>query len=151
MQAPMFSTGQDSTGQLSPTQISQRYRYWRPRLLISMVIGYATFYLTRKSINFVMPVMQLELGLSKGDIGLLGTLFYLCYGASKFISGIVCDRSQVRWFMGVGLMITGGAEHSVHVLPVAHRVTDCLGAERVLSGMGLAPLRQTAEQLVFAQ
>ncbi|WP_437214059.1 MFS transporter family glucose-6-phosphate receptor UhpC [Pectobacterium sp. LFLA-215] len=107
MHAPMFSTGQDSTGQLSPTQISQRYRYWRPRLLISMVIGYATFYLTRKSINFVMPVMQLELGLSKGDIGLLGTLFYLCYGASKFISGIVCDRSQVRWFMGVGLMITG--------------------------------------------
>jgi len=40
-----------------------------------MVIGYAAFYLTRKSVNFAMPVMQLELGLTKGDIGLLGTLF----------------------------------------------------------------------------
>lgn len=92
---------------LSATQISQRYRYWRPRLLVSMIIGYATFYLTRRSVNFTMPVMQLELGLTKDDIGLLGTLFYLCYGASKFISGMVCDRSQARWFMGVGLLITG--------------------------------------------
>lgn len=88
-------------------QISQRYRYWRSRLLISMIIGYAAFYLTRKSFNFVMPVMQLELGLDKGDIGWITSLFYLAYGSSKFVSGIFHDLTGYRWFMGVGLVMAG--------------------------------------------
>lgn len=96
-----------SSTPLDPLQVAQRYRYWRPRLLMSMIVGYAAFYLTRKSANYAMPVMQLELGLDKGDIGLLGTLFYLAYGSSKFVSGIVSDRTQARWIMGLGLTITG--------------------------------------------
>lgn len=92
---------------LTPEQITERYRYWRPRLLFAMVIGYAAFYLTRRSISHVMPVLQLELGLDKADIGLLGTLFYLVYGASKFFSGLLSDRCSARWFMGCGLIATG--------------------------------------------
>ena len=92
---------------LTPEQVNARYHYWRPRLMAAMVMGYAAFYLTRKSVNYAMPVMQLELGLDKGDIGLLGTLFYLAYGGSKFVSGIVSDRTQARWIMGIGLMMTG--------------------------------------------
>ena len=70
---------------LSATDVDKNFRYWRVHLLRSMVIGYAAFYLTRRSVTFAMPVMQLELGLTKGDIGLLGTLFYLACGGSKFI------------------------------------------------------------------
>ncbi|MBW6100568.1 hypothetical protein KZ774_21305 [Escherichia coli] len=33
------------------------------------------FYLTRKSVNYVLPALQTDLGLDKGDIGLLGSLF----------------------------------------------------------------------------
>ncbi|WP_242688760.1 MFS transporter family glucose-6-phosphate receptor UhpC [Photorhabdus tasmaniensis] len=91
----------------SQEQVSQRYRYWRSRLLISMIIGYAAFYLTRKSFNFVMPVMQLELGLDKGDIGWITSLFYLAYGGSKFVSGVFHDSTGYRWFMGAGLVMTG--------------------------------------------
>lgn len=90
-----------------PISITAHYRYWRGRLLISMVVGYAAFYLTRRSVTFAMPVMQVELGLDKADIGLLGTLFYLAYGGSKFVSGMVHDRIGARWFMGVGLLMTG--------------------------------------------
>ena len=90
-----------------PISITAQYRYWRGRLLISMVVGYAAFYLTRRSVTFAMPVMQVELGLDKADIGLLGTLFYLAYGGSKFVSGMVHDRIGARWFMGVGLLMTG--------------------------------------------
>jgi OPA family sugar phosphate sensor protein UhpC-like MFS transporter len=36
------------------------------------------------------------------DIGLLATLFYITYGLSKFFSGIVSDRSNARYFMGLG-------------------------------------------------
>lgn len=45
--------------------------------------------------------------LSRSDIGLLATLFYITYGVSKFVSGIVSDRSNARYFMGIGLIATG--------------------------------------------
>jgi OPA family sugar phosphate sensor protein UhpC-like MFS transporter len=45
--------------------------------------------------------------LTRSDIGLLATLFYITYGLSKFVSGIVSDRSNARYFMGIGLIATG--------------------------------------------
>ena len=92
---------------ISEQAIGRDYRYWRPRLLFSMVVGYAAFYLTRKSVSFVLPAMQVDLGLTKSDIGLMGTLFYLSYGLSKFAAGLWHDRRGERWFMGVGLLATG--------------------------------------------
>lgn len=59
----------------SAREINQCYRTLRPRLLMCMIIGYAAFYLTRKSVNYVLPALQTDLGLDKGDIGLLGSLF----------------------------------------------------------------------------
>lgn len=72
-------------------ETDQQYRALRPRLLMCMVIGYAAFYLTRKSVNYVLPALQTDLGLDKGDIGLLGSLFYLTYGLSKFTAGLWHD------------------------------------------------------------
>lgn len=91
----------------STSEIDRQYRFWRLHLMFTMIVGYAAFYLTRKSVSFVMPVMQSDLGLDKGDIGLLGTLFYLAYGGSKCLSGIYSDLNDTRWMMGVGLMFTG--------------------------------------------
>ncbi|PSV29109.1 MULTISPECIES: MFS transporter [unclassified Photobacterium] len=86
---------------------AQRYRYWRIHIMVSMYIGYAAFYLTRKNFSYAMPAIITDLGWDKADIGLMGTLFYLTYGCSKFISGIVSDRSNPRYFMGIGLIATG--------------------------------------------
>lgn len=88
-------------------EIDQAYRHWRIHLMISMYVGYGVFYLTRKSFNFAMPQMLSELGLDYSDLGFLGTLFYLTYGVSKFVSGLMIDRSRSRYFMGLGLMATG--------------------------------------------
>ncbi|MDU2499140.1 MAG: MFS transporter [Klebsiella grimontii] len=91
----------------SATDINHHYRTLRPQLLMYMVIGYAAFYLTRKSVNYVLPALQTDLGLDKGDIGLLGSLFYLTYGLSKFAAGLWHDSHGQRWFMGAGLFATG--------------------------------------------
>ncbi|MTH46201.1 MFS transporter family glucose-6-phosphate receptor UhpC [Intestinirhabdus alba] len=91
----------------STKDIDRRYRTLRLRLLLCMVIGYAAFYLTRKSVNYVLPALQTDLGLDKGAIGLLGSLFYLAYGLSKFTAGLWHDGHGQRGFMGVGLFATG--------------------------------------------
>ncbi|AXH60810.1 MFS transporter family glucose-6-phosphate receptor UhpC [Providencia huaxiensis] len=92
---------------MSKSEIDAKYKYWRLHLMIVSYIGYAVFYFTRKSFNFVMPEMLTDLGITKADIGMVGTAFYLTYGASKFLSGIIGDRSNPRYFMGIGLIATG--------------------------------------------
>lgn len=88
-------------------QIDTTYRFWRIQLMFTMYIGYAVFYFTRKSFNYAMPSMLLDLGLQKADIGMMGTLFYITYGCSKFLSGVMSDHSNPRYFMGLGLLATG--------------------------------------------
>ncbi len=91
----------------SPAEIDGDYRYWRIRICYSVFIGYALFYFTRKSFTFAMPYMATDLGLSKGELGMLASILYISYGISKFISGVMSDRSNARYFMATGLLITG--------------------------------------------
>ena len=103
----IFSVPPDLPVTKNKEEIDKTYRYWRLHLMITSYIGYAVFYFTRKSFNFVMPAMLTDLGLQKADIGIMGTAFYLTYGVSKFLSGVLGDRSNPRYFMGIGLMMTG--------------------------------------------
>lgn len=90
-----------------PDLVKKNYQYWRIRTFYAMWIGYALFYFTRKSFTFAMPVMQSELGLGKFELGLLGSILYITYGLSKFLSGILGDKSNPRYFMSIGLILTG--------------------------------------------
>ena len=92
---------------LDPKLIDKTYRYWRIRTMYSMYIGYACFYFTRKSFTFVIPQMIQDLHFTKAQIGILGSVFYITYGVSKFISGMLSDKSNPRYFMAIGLILTG--------------------------------------------
>lgn len=88
-------------------EIKKDYTYWRLRILYSIFIGYAFYYFTRKSYTFVMPGLIEDLHFTKSSLGLLGSIFSISYGISKFTSGIISDRTTPRYFMAIGLMITG--------------------------------------------
>ena len=93
---------------IDKSKIDSVYKYWRIHILATMYLGYAVFYFTRKSISFAAPQMIEDLpGIGKPEIGILLTLFYLIYGTSKFLSGIISDNSNPRYFMGIGLIATG--------------------------------------------
>jgi OPA family sugar phosphate sensor protein UhpC-like MFS transporter len=87
--------------------VRKKYKYWRLRIFFGMYIGYAFYYFTRKSFTFAMPAMQAELGLGKFELGLLASILSISYGASKFISGMLGDKSNPRYFMSIGLILTG--------------------------------------------
>lgn len=88
-------------------EVEKNYAYWRYRILYSIFIGYAFYYLTRNSFTFAMPGIIDELHFDKSKLGILATIFSLTYGVSKFTSGILSDRSNSRYFMSIGLIITG--------------------------------------------
>src|SRR5581483_7460163 len=87
-----------------PAAIESGYRVWRNRVLLSSIIGYATFYFVRKNLAVAMPVMEKSLGFSKADLGLFLTLHGVLYGISKFANGFFADRCNARSFMVVGLV-----------------------------------------------
>src|SRR5579872_833548 len=86
--------------------IKKQYKYWRIRTFYGMYIGYAFYYFTRKSFTFAMPSM-LEDGYTMAQLGMLGTVLAIVYGVSKFISGVMGDKSNPRYFMSFGLILTG--------------------------------------------
>ena len=90
-------------------QVNRLYRYWRLRTLYSMFIGYAFYYFTRKSLIFALPGLIEEMHFTKGEVGMLGSILSITYGISKFASGVLSDRSNPRYFMALGLFITGWA------------------------------------------
>lgn len=88
-------------------EIKKRYRYWRVRIFYSMFVGYAFYYFTRKSFTFAMPALIADLGYSKAQLGFLASVLSLSYGISKFVSGVMSDRSNPRYIMSIGLVLTG--------------------------------------------
>ncbi|HCR36612.1 MAG TPA: MFS transporter [Opitutae bacterium] len=84
--------------------IDKQYNYWRTRILYALIIGYASFYLVRQNFSLAVPSILDEFGLTKTQIGWILTAFSISYGICKFIAGCICDRSNARYFMAIGLI-----------------------------------------------
>lgn len=88
-------------------RVQTEYKYWRIRILYSMFVGYAFYYFTRKSFTFAMPGLIQDLGFDKSQLGILASVLAITYGISKFASGIIGDRTNPRYMMAFGLILTG--------------------------------------------
>ena len=99
--------GSGDSCDLDPDLVRNRYRYWRFRIFYSMYIGYGVYYFSRKSLTYAAPALIAALHLDKADFGIINSVLYLTYGISKFFSGIQGDRTNPRYFMAAGLILTG--------------------------------------------
>jgi len=84
--------------------INKKYKYWRKRILASIVIGYAMFYFLRQNFSVVAVALQDFFNISKTEIGAILTLHAIVYGIGKGVWSIVSDRSNARLFMPIGLL-----------------------------------------------
>ncbi len=91
---------------LPEERISKAYRQRRIQAFTAVYLGYAFFYLIRKNIAPALPLLMEDLEVSKAQMGLVLSLFSATYAIAKLFNGPLCDRSNPRMFMAVGL---GGA------------------------------------------
>jgi phosphoglycerate transporter family protein len=91
---------------LPAPQVASTYRYWRQRQLYSTFIGYAMFYFVRKNIPIALPLIEKSMKISKSDLGKFLSIHDIVYGCSKFLNGMVGDRSNPRVLMTVGLLLS---------------------------------------------
>ena len=86
-----------------PAEIRRQYRYWRFRLTYALIVGYAAYYLIRQ--NFTMLRTSDKCPFSMEAIGWAFSAFSVVYGVFKMVAGSICDRSDARLFMPVGLAL----------------------------------------------
>ncbi|MFT5558399.1 MAG: OPA family glycerol-3-phosphate transporter-like MFS transporter [Sphingobacteriales bacterium] len=87
-------------------QIDPIYKRLRWQLFLSIFIGYAGYYLVRKNFTLAMPFLIEEYGYSRGDLGVALAAVSIAYGLSKFLMGSVSDRSNPRYFLAAGLVMS---------------------------------------------
>lgn len=88
-------------------KIEPEYKRFRSQMLTTIFVGYAGYYLVRSNMSVAKPYLITELGLSKSDVGLLASALTVAYGLSKFLMGNVSDRSNPRYFLATGLILSG--------------------------------------------
>ncbi len=84
-------------------QTRHSFNYWQWRVIICSMIGYAMFYFVRKNFAFAMPYLGEEYGITNTSFGIILSLVGIIYGLSKFVNGIIADRTVARWHLAIGL------------------------------------------------
>lgn len=70
----------------------------------SLLVTYALYYLGRVNISVVLPALALDLGVSRAEVGALGTVFFWVYGIFHFISGEIGSHVSPFRLVSLGLL-----------------------------------------------
>ena len=133
---------------LPADRVDPEYRRLRWQVFTGIFVGYAAFYLVRKNFALAIPDILKEYPqYSKAALGSAMTGLSVAYGVSKFIMGSVSDRSNPRWFMTVGLLLTPGVTFAFGTIPAIYGSLTAIIALQTLNGwfngMGWPPCGKT--------
>jgi OPA family glycerol-3-phosphate transporter-like MFS transporter len=132
---------------LPARRVDAEYRRLRRRVFIGIFIGYAGYYLVRNNLALAIPDLLAEHPeYSKAELGTALTGLSVTYGISKFLMGSVSDRSNPKYFLPLGLLLSSaimaafGLNGALHVSLAA--IIGLMALKRLGAGHGLAALRQ---------
>lgn len=87
-------------------EIDSKYKRLRWQVFLSATLGYGLYYVCRLSLNVIKkPIVDAGV-LSETELGIIGSGLFITYAIGKFVNGFLADRSNVRRFMSIGLLIT---------------------------------------------
>ena len=66
---------------------------------------YTAYYLGRVNISPAFPLLAAALGLSLGEVGWLGTVFFWAYGVGQLVHGQLGNVIRPRWMVLFGLVV----------------------------------------------
>lgn len=87
-------------------QIRRDYPRWRRKVMTGMLCGYALFYFVRKNFSMANKPLSEAFGFSNTEMGAILSTATIVYAFSKFFSGVLADRMNARYLMGIGLILS---------------------------------------------
>src|SRR4029077_11239401 len=104
---------------LPPDRVDPAYRRLRRQVFVGIFAGYAAYYLVRNNLALAIPDILREYPqYSKATLGSALTGLSIAYGMSKFLMGSVSDRSNPRYFLPLGLLLSSVIMAAFGLLPV---------------------------------
>jgi len=133
---------------LPPDRVDPAYRRLRRQVFVGIFAGYAGYYLVRNNLALAIPDILREYPqYSKAALGSALTGLSIAYGVSKFLMGSVSDRSNPRYFLPLGLLLSSATMAAFGLLPVLTTSIAAIAAVQVLNGwvqgMGWPPCGKT--------
>ena len=128
---------------LPDDQVDPEYKRYRAQILSTIFVGYAGYYLVRSNINVAKPYLISELGLSKADVGYIASALTVAYGLSKFLMGNVSDRSNPKYFLATGLILSGLVNLVFGFVPGLYSMIVLWALNGWFQGMGWPPCGRT--------
>lgn len=133
---------------LPAEQVDPAYRRLRRQVFVGIFVGYAAYYLVRNTLALAIPdILKEHPEYSKAALGTALTGLSIAYGLSKFLMGGVSDRSNPKYFLPLGLLLSSAI---MAVCGVAKGIYTSLFALVVLQtvngwvqGMGWPPCGKT--------
>lgn len=113
-----FLKAPPSKPQRDDANVVKDYNKMRWQVFIGIFVGYAGYYLIRKNFALAIPDLIKE-GFTKTELGFAISFLAISYGISKFVMGNVSDRSNVRIFMPLGLLLSAFIMIIMGVMPWA--------------------------------
>ena len=90
----------------SREQLAPTYRRYRQYVIGVAVVVYALYYVCRLSLS-VMKKPLVESGyLTTEELGYVGSALFFTYAVGKCLNGFLADRSDIRKFISLGLLIS---------------------------------------------
>src|SRR5438874_6943920 len=87
--------------------VAREYRRHRRSVFVGIFAGYAAYYLVRNNLALAIPdILAAHPEYSKADLGWALTGSSIAYGVSKFLMGSVSDRSNPKYFLPLGLLLS---------------------------------------------
>ena len=92
---------------LPAEQIDPEYRRRRRQVFVGIFVGYAAYYLVRNTLALAIPdILKEHPEYSKAALGTALTGLSIAYGLSKFLMGSVSDKSNPKYFLPLGLLLS---------------------------------------------
>ncbi|MBA2303746.1 MAG: MFS transporter [Acidobacteria bacterium] len=128
--------------------IDRVYRANRRSVFVGIFVGYAGYYLVRNNLALAIPDILREYPqYSKAELGLALTGLSLAYGVSKFLMGAVSDRSNPKYFLPLGLLLSCAIMLTTGLVKAIYSSLAILIALQTLNGwvqgMGWPPCGKT--------
>lgn len=124
---------------LPDEQVARVYPKLRWQILEATFIGYATFYFVRNNLPVVSMEMGQSLHYSNEQIGNLLAMTAISYGVGKFIMGTWSDRSNPRYFMPLGLLLTALCNFAFSAVSTYPAHLALWSLNGLMQSMGWAP------------
>jgi len=88
-------------------RIDPEYRRLRRQVFVGIFAGYTAYYLVRNTMALAIPdVLREYPQYTKAELGTAMTGLSIAYGLSKFLMGSVSDRSNPKYFLPLGLLLS---------------------------------------------